>query len=142
MPVHLGSMGASVRAVIAANTGEMRRGRAWMLNAPYAGGTHLPDVTVVSPVFTGDEAMPAFFVASRAHHADIGGVTPGSMPPASRTIGEEGVLFDNFLLLDGGAIREKELRERLATGPWPARNPGQNVADLKAQLACECAGDR
>src|SRR5207344_1742279 len=86
MPVHLGSMGASVRAVISANAGEMRRGRAWMLNAPYAGGTHLPDVTVVSPVFSGDEAAPAFFVASRAHHADIGGITPGSMPPASRTI--------------------------------------------------------
>jgi len=140
MPVHLGSMGASVRAVIAANAGEMRRGRAWMLNAPYAGGTHLPDVTVVSPVFTGDEAMPAFFVASRAHHADIGGVTPGSMPPASRTINEEGVLFDNFLLLDGGAIREQALRERLATGPWPARNPGQNVADLKAQVAANARG--
>jgi 5-oxoprolinase (ATP-hydrolysing) len=140
MPVHLGSMGASVRAVIAANAGEMRRGRAWMLNAPYAGGTHLPDVTVVSPVFTGDEAMPAFFVASRAHHADIGGVTPGSMPPASRTIDEEGVLFDNFLLLDGGAIREQALRKRLATGPWPARNPGQNVADLKAQLAANARG--
>ena len=133
-------MGASVRAVIAANAGEMRRGRAWMLNAPYAGGTHLPDVTVVSPVFTGDEAKPAFFVASRAHHADIGGLTPGSMPPASRTIDEEGVLFDNFLLLDGGAIREQALRERLATGPWPARNPAQNVADLKAQLAANARG--
>jgi 5-oxoprolinase (ATP-hydrolysing) len=140
MPVHLGSMGASVRAVIAANAGAMRRGRAWMLNAPYAGGTHLPDVTVVSPVFTGDESTPAFFVASRAHHADIGGVTPGSMPPASRTIDEEGVLFDNFLLLDGGAIREQALREQLATGPWPARNPAQNVADLKAQLAANARG--
>ncbi|HEY8265076.1 MAG TPA: hydantoinase B/oxoprolinase family protein, partial [Steroidobacteraceae bacterium] len=140
MPVHLGSMGASVRAVISANAGEMRRGRAWMLNAPYAGGTHLPDVTVVSPVFSGDEAAPAFFVASRAHHADIGGITPGSMPPASRTIDEEGVLFDNFLLLDGGAIREQALRDRLATGPWPARNPAQNVADLKAQLAANARG--
>ena len=140
MPVHLGSMGASVRAVIAANAGEMRRGRAWMLNAPYAGGTHLPDVTVVSPVFAGDGAAPAFFVASRAHHADIGGITPGSMPPASRTIAEEGVLFDNFLLLDGGGIREAALRERLAAGPWPARSPDRNVADLKAQLAANARG--
>jgi len=140
MPVHLGSMGASVRAVIAANAGALRRGRAWMLNAPYAGGTHLPDITVVSPVFVGDEAAPAFFVASRAHHADIGGITPGSMPPASRTIDEEGVLFDNFLLLDGGAIREEALRELLAAGRWPARNPDQNVADLKAQLAANARG--
>ena len=140
MPVHLGSMGASVRAVVAANAGELRPGRAWMLNAPYAGGTHLPDITVVSPVFAGGGAKPAFFVASRAHHADIGGITPGSMPPASRTIAEEGVLFDNFLLVDGGAIREDTLRQRLAAGPWPARNPGQNVADLKAQLAANARG--
>ncbi len=140
MPVHLGSMGASVRAVIAANAGRMRRGRAWMLNAPYAGGTHLPDITVVSPVFVGGEEAPAFYVASRAHHADIGGITPGSMPPASRTIDEEGVLFDNFMLLDGGGIREAELRAALAAGPWPARNPDQNVADLKAQLAANARG--
>jgi len=140
MPVHLGSMGASVRAVIAANAGLMRRGRAWMLNAPYAGGTHLPDITVVSPVFIGAEAAPAFFVASRAHHADIGGITPGSMPPASRSIDEEGILFDNFLLLDGGAIREAALREHLASGRWPARSPDQNVADLKAQLAANARG--
>ena len=140
MPVHLGSMGASVRAVIAANAGRLRRGRAWMLNAPYAGGTHLPDITVVSPVFIGDEPKPSFFVASRAHHADIGGITPGSMPPASRTIEEEGVLFDNFLLLDDGEIREQELRALLASGTWPARNPDQNVADLKAQLAANARG--
>jgi 5-oxoprolinase (ATP-hydrolysing) len=140
MPVHLGSMGASVRAVIAANRGSMRRGHAWMLNAPYAGGTHLPDITVVSPVFVADEAEPAFFVASRAHHADIGGITPGSMPPASRTIADEGVLFDNFLLLDEGHLRERELRTSLAAGPWPARNPDQNVADLKAQLAANARG--
>ena len=140
MPVHLGSMGASVRAVIAANAGEFRPGRAWMLNAPYAGGTHLPDVTVVSPVFTCGRPEPSFFVASRAHHADIGGITPGSMPPASRTIGEEGVVFDNFLLVDEGAIREAALRDGLARGPWPARNPDQNVADLKAQLAANARG--
>ena len=140
MPVHLGSMGASVRAVIEANGGQLHRGRAWMLNAPYAGGTHLPDVTVVSPVFVADEATPAFFVASRAHHADIGGITPGSMPPASRSIDEEGVLIDNFLLLDGGRIRERELRALFASSPWPARNPDQNVADLKAQLAANARG--
>ncbi len=140
MPVHLGSMGASVRAVISANRGRLRRGSAWMLNAPYAGGTHLPDITVVSPVFVEDQTDPAFFVASRAHHADIGGITPGSMPPASRTIAEEGVLFDNFQLLDEGHLRERELRTLLAAGPWPARNPDQNVADLKAQLAANARG--
>jgi 5-oxoprolinase (ATP-hydrolysing) len=140
MPVHLGSMGASVRAVVTANADSLRPGRAWMLNAPYAGGTHLPDITVVSPVFAGPGERPAFFVASRAHHADIGGITPGSMPPASRTIEEEGVLFDNFLLLEDGAIREQALREHLADGPWPARNPDQNVADLKAQLAANSRG--
>ncbi len=140
MPVHLGSMGASVRAVIAANSAELRPGRAWMLNAPYAGGTHLPDLTVVSPVFFAENPAPAFFVASRAHHADIGGITPGSMPPASRTIDEEGVLFDNFLLLDDGRLREAQLREMLADGPWPARNADQNVADLKAQLAANARG--
>ncbi len=140
MPVHLGSMGASVRAVMAANAGGLRPGRAWMLNAPYAGGTHLPDITVVSPVFGGDPGRPEFFVASRAHHADIGGITPGSMPPGSRTIDEEGVLIDNLLLLDGGRLRERELRALLASGAWPARNPDQNVADLKAQLAANARG--
>ncbi len=140
MPVHLGSMGASVRAIIAANAGGLRRGCAWMLNAPYAGGTHLPDITVVSPVFIGEDPRPAFFVASRAHHADIGGTTPGSMPPDSHTIGEEGVLIDNFLLVDEGEIREQELLRLLGSGPWPARNPGQNLADLKAQLAANARG--
>jgi len=140
MPVHLGSMGASVRAVIAANAGSLRPGRAWMLNAPWAGGTHLPDITVVSPVFAVGAAAPAYWVASRAHHADIGGITPGSMPPASRAIGEEGVLVENFLLLDDGRLRERELRELLASGRWPARNPDQNVADLRAQLAANARG--
>jgi 5-oxoprolinase (ATP-hydrolysing) len=111
-----------------------------MLNAPYAGGTHLPDVTVVSPVFTAGSRRPSFWVASRAHHADIGGITPGSMPPASRTIDEEGVLVDNFLLLDRGTLREPELRALLASGAYPARNPDQNVADLKAQLAANARG--
>jgi 5-oxoprolinase (ATP-hydrolysing) len=140
MPVHLGSMGASVRAAIERNAKDFRAGRAWMLNAPYAGGTHLPDITVISPVFTAGDRRPAFFVASRAHHADIGGITPGSMPPASHHIDEEGVLIDNFLLVDGGRLRERELRALLASGKWPARNPDQNVADLKAQLAANSRG--
>ncbi len=140
MPVHLGSMGASVRAVIEANAGAMEPGDAWLLNAPYAGGTHLPDMTVVTPVFIGDGCAPAFYVASRAHHADIGGVTPGSMPPASRTIDEEGVLISNFKLLHAGRLAEGPLREALAQPPWPARNPDQNVADLKAQVAANARG--
>jgi 5-oxoprolinase (ATP-hydrolysing) len=140
MPVHLGSMGASVRAVIAAQPGRLRPGDSWLLNSPYHGGTHLPDMTVVTPVFMSGEARPDFFVASRAHHADIGGMTPGSMPPFSRSIEEEGVLFECFLLVQGGALHERELRARLAAGPWPARNPAQNVADLRAQLAANARG--
>jgi 5-oxoprolinase (ATP-hydrolysing) len=131
-------MGASVKAIIGQNPG-MAPGDVFVLNAPYNGGTHLPDITVVSPVFSGG-AAPAFFVASRAHHADVGGITPGSMPPASRSIDEEGVLFENFLLVEAGEIRERALRERLGSGPWPARNPDQNVADLKAQLAANARG--
>jgi 5-oxoprolinase (ATP-hydrolysing) len=140
MPVHLGSMGASVRAVIAAQSGKLRPGDSWLLNSPYHGGTHLPDMTVVTPVFMSGEELPDFFVASRAHHADIGGVTPGSMPPFSRSIEEEGVLFECFALVCGGTLREPELRARLAAGPWPARNPSQNVADLRAQLAANARG--
>ncbi len=140
MPVHLGSMGASVRSVIERNAGEMRPGRAWMLNDPYAGGTHLPDITVVTPVFVDGDDDPACYVASRAHHADVGGITPGSMPPDSCSIDQEGVLIDNFLLVDGGRLREPELLALLASGPWPVRNPGQNVADLKSQLAANARG--
>jgi 5-oxoprolinase (ATP-hydrolysing) len=140
MPVHLGSMGASVRAVIDAHQGHMRPGDAWLLNSPYHGGTHLPDMTVVSPVFMSGGPVPAFFVASRAHHADIGGVTPGSMPPMSREITEEGALFEDFALLEAGRMRESELRAVLAAGRYPARNPAQNVADLRAQLAANARG--
>ena len=138
MPVHLGSMGASVRAVMKAQT--MRPGDSWLLNSPYHGGTHLPDMTVVTPVFLGDATKPDFFVASRAHHADIGGTTPGSMPPFSRTIEEEGVLFECFSLVVGGTLRERELRDALRAGRYPARNPDQNVADLQAQLAANARG--
>ncbi len=138
MPVHLGSMSESVRATIRQNEGRMKPGDVFCLNAPYNGGTHLPDVTVITPVFdqAGDSIL--FFVAARGHHADIGGITPGSMPPDSRTVEEEGVLIDNFLLVDGGVFREAALIELLSSGAYPARNIGQNVADLRAEIAaCE-----
>ncbi|MGH8267942.1 MAG: hydantoinase B/oxoprolinase family protein, partial [Steroidobacteraceae bacterium] len=140
MPVHLGSMGASVRAVIEAQAGGLRPGDSWLLNSPYHGGTHLPDMTVVTPVFMRGAARPDFFVASRAHHADIGGMTPGSMPPFSRTIEEEGTVFERFALVSAGRLREPELYAALAAGPWPARKPGQNLADLRAQLAANARG--
>lgn len=138
MPVHLGSMGESVKTVIAKNSGQMQPGDVYVLNDPYNGGTHLPDVTVVTPVFDEDDTEILFYVAARGHHADIGGLTPGSMPPASRTVTEEGVLIDNFKLVAAGLLREKELRALLTSGPYPARNPDQNAADLRAQVAaCE-----
>ena len=140
MPVHLGSMGASVRAVIDTQGSNMNPGDSWLLNSPYHGGTHLPDMTVVTPVFFGGTATPDFFVASRAHHADIGGTTPGSMPPFSRTIEEEGALFECFPLVVAGTLREQELRHALASARFPARNPDQNVADLQAQLAANARG--
>lgn len=138
MPVHLGSMGASVRAVIQRVT--LRPGDSWLVNSPYHGGTHLPDMTVVTPVFLDQSAQPDFFVASRAHHADIGGTTPGSMPPFSRTIEEEGVLFECFALVVAGVLQETELREALVSARYPARNPEQNIADLRAQLAANARG--
>ena len=142
MPVHLGSMDASVQAVLKSRKNGPRPGEAYLVNAPYNGGTHLPDLTVVSPVFLGDAGPADFFVASRAHHADIGGITPGSMPPDSRHIDEEGVLFDSFLLVSGGRLRERRLQKALLGGNWPARNPARNLADLKAQLAANTKGAR
>jgi 5-oxoprolinase (ATP-hydrolysing) len=180
MPVHLGSMSESIKTVIARNP-SMRPGDVYMLNDPYHGGTHLPDVTVVTPVyltamapappqnmkvaaamavpsprplpegggelerapgatFTVNAERPSFYVASRGHHADIGGSTPGSMPPFSTRIGEEGVLFDNFLLVRDGVLRDAELRAQLASGDYPARNPEQTIADLKAQIAANQKG--
>jgi 5-oxoprolinase (ATP-hydrolysing) len=137
MPVHLGSMGASVRAV-AARHPAFRPGEAFALNNPFAGGTHLPDITVVMPVFGEREAAPSFFVAARGHHADVGGVQPGSMPPFSHTIDEEGVMLDALPIMRDGAFLEADTRAALGAGPWPARNPDQNIADLKAQIAaCE-----
>ena len=138
MPVHLGSMATSVRTVIEKNRGTIQPGNVYCLNDPYNGGTHLPDVTVVTPVFdeAGEEIL--FFTAARGHHADIGGISPGSMPPNSRTVEEEGVLLDNLLLVDRGTFREDALRKALTSAKYPARNPDQNVADLRAQLAaCE-----
>ena len=140
MPVHLGSMDASVKAVLKARKAGPRPGEAYLVNAPYNGGTHLPDLTVVSPVFLNGGAEADFFVASRAHHADIGGITPGSMPPDSRHIDEEGVLFDSFLLVSEERLREQELTAALRGGRWPARNPARNLADLKAQLAANAKG--
>jgi 5-oxoprolinase (ATP-hydrolysing) len=140
MPVHLGSMGASVQAIRRANLGAMHRGDVFMLNAPYEGGTHLPDITVITPVFSAACVEPSFFVASRAHHADIGGITPGSMPPMSRSVEQEGVLFGNFRLVTRGRFEESALREQLTSGAWPARNPEQNIADLKAQIAANERG--
>lgn len=142
IPVHLGSMGESIRTIIA-NRGArrdgrgIRRGDAYALNAPFRGGTHLPDITVIVPVFAGGDE-PEWFVAARGHHADVGGITPGSMPPASRTIDEEGVLLDDVLVVDEGRFREAEIRAAFAGGPYPARNIDQNIADLTAQLAA-CA---
>ena len=140
MPVHLGSMGASVREIIQANPGAIAPGDAFVLNDPYAGGTHLPDVTVITPVFDDAGEQILFWVGSRGHHADIGGITPGSMPPDSRHIDDEGVLITNFRLVQGGRMREAELRTLLASAKYPARNPDQNVADLRAQIAANEKG--
>ena len=140
MPVHLGSMSESIRSVIERNP-DMARGDVYVLNDPYHGGTHLPDITVVTPVFLDeDDVRPGFFVASRGHHADIGGITPGSMPPFSRDITEEGVLIDNFQLVAQGRLREAELQALLRSGPHPSRNPAQNLADLRAQVAANEKG--
>jgi 5-oxoprolinase (ATP-hydrolysing) len=138
MPVHLGSMSESIKTVMSRNAGTMRPGDVFALNDPYHGGTHLPDVTAVMPVFDAAGAEILFYVAARGHHADIGGLTPGSMPPGSRTIDEEGVLLDNFKLVEAGRMRETELRALLLGALYPARNPNQNLADLRAQIAaCE-----
>jgi 5-oxoprolinase (ATP-hydrolysing) len=140
MPVHLGSMGESIAMVAARNAGAMRPGDVYMLNDPYHGGTHLPDVTVVTPVFdeAGEDLL--FYVASRGHHAEIGGITPGSMPAFSTEVNEEGVVIDNWLLVRDGMMREAETRNLLAGAPYPSRNPGVNLADLRAQIAANERG--
>jgi len=140
MPVHLGSMSESIRSVIQRNP-EMRPGDVYVLNDPYHGGTHLPDITVVTPVYLAEaDVKPSFYVASRGHHADIGGTTPGSMPPFSQGIEQEGVLIDNFQLVERGRLREAELVALLQSGPYPSRNPAQNLADLRAQIAANEKG--
>jgi len=139
MPVHLGSMSESIKTVIERNAGSMRPGDVYVLNDPYHGGTHLPDITVVTPVYL-DGAKPLFYVGSRGHHADIGGVTPGSMPPFSTRIEEEGVQIDNFKLVEAGRLREAEMLALLSSGDYPSRNPTQNIADLKAQIAANEKG--
>ena len=138
MPVHLGSMGESIKTVIRLNAGKMKPGNVYVLNAPYNGGTHLPDVTVITPVFHENQIM--FYVGSRGHHADIGGITPGSMPPGSSVVEEEGVLIDNFLLVEEGRFRERETVALLTSGRYPVRNVGQNIADLRAQVAANEKG--
>jgi 5-oxoprolinase (ATP-hydrolysing) len=140
MPVHLGSMGESIRTVMMANAGAMKPGDAYVVNDPYHGGTHLPDVTIITPVFDRAGKEILFFVGSRGHHADIGGTTPGSMPPDSRTVEDEGVLFTNFQLVRDGEFREQAAREILGSGKWPARNPDQNIADMRAQIAANEKG--
>jgi len=142
MPVHLGSMGESIKTVIRENAGRMSPGDVYVLNDPYHGGTHLPDVTVITPVYlgTGADDEPMFYVGSRGHHADIGGTTPGSMPPFSTLIEEEGVQINNVKLVDRGTLREAEMLALLRSGTYPSRNPEQNMADLKAQIAANEKG--
>ena len=147
IPVHLGSMSESVRSLIDAKGDTLKPGDVYMLNNPYNGGTHLPDVTVITPVFPSLSpplptlpTPPLFYVASRGHHADIGGITPGSMPPDSKTVEEEGVLFDNFQLVDRGHFREQELLDLLTNAKYPVRNSVQNIADLQAQIAANEKG--
>ncbi|MCT7356084.1 hydantoinase B/oxoprolinase family protein [Streptomyces sp. 15-116A] len=147
IPVHLGSMGTSVKEVIRRRGPAMRPGDTYAVNDPYHGGTHLPDVTVITPVFdtaptdsTESDRRVLFYVASRGHHAEIGGIAPGSMPAGSRTIEEEGVLFDNWLLAENGRFREEETLRLLTEAPHPSRNPGTNLADLRAQIAANQKG--
>ncbi|MGY6272021.1 hydantoinase B/oxoprolinase family protein [Achromobacter denitrificans] len=142
IPVHLGSMGESIRAVIRANGDRLRPGDAYAINDPYQGGTHLPDITVITPVFTKDGSSIEFYVGSRGHHADIGGITPGSMPSDSTSVDQEGVLLTNWKLVENGRMREAETLELLRSGPYPARNPQQNLADLRAQVAANAKGEQ
>jgi 5-oxoprolinase (ATP-hydrolysing) len=142
IPVHLGSMGTSVKEVVRRRAGSMRPGDVYAVNDPYHGGTHLPDITVITPVFGADEGpdRPLFLVASRGHHAEVGGLTPGSMPASSRVVQEEGVLFDNWLLVSGGRFREEETTRLLTEAPYPSRDPETNLGDLRAQTAANARG--
>jgi 5-oxoprolinase (ATP-hydrolysing) len=140
IPVHLGSMSESISALISAKAATFKSGDIYVSNNPYNGGTHLPDITVITPVFDNTNSRVLFYVASRGHHADIGGITPGSMPPNSTIVTQEGVLLDNFQLVSEGKFQEPELLEILNTGEHPVRNPAQNIADLQAQIAANKRG--
>ncbi len=142
MPVHLGSMGESIKTVVRENAGKMQPGDVYVLNDPYHGGTHLPDITVITPVYIANEAEPTFYVGSRGHHADVGGTTPGSMPPFSTRIEEEGVQINNVKLVERGVLREAEMIALLESGEYPSRNPQQNMADLRAQIAANEKGQQ
>jgi len=142
VPVHLGSMSESVKTIAELNKESMLPGNSYLLNAPFNGGTHLPDVTVITPVFDKTGTTIIFFVGSRGHHADIGGKTPGSAPPDSKHIDEEGVVIDNFLLVEKGELREQALRELLGSGRYPCRNINENLADIEAQIAANETGIR
>ena len=140
IPVHLGSMSESVKSLIDSRGNALQPGDVYILNNPYHGGTHLPDVTAITPVFEAEKDTVLFYLASRGHHADIGGITPGSMPSDSTSVEQEGVLFDNFQLVEAGQFREAKLREMLTAGSYPVRNPTQNIADLQAQIAANEKG--
>jgi 5-oxoprolinase (ATP-hydrolysing) len=142
IPVHLGSMGDAVRAVASKFSADMKPGDAYLLNSPYAGGTHLPDITVVMPVLSDTDATARYYTAARAHHADIGGIAPGSMPARSRDIGEEGCLSEGLLILRAGQLLIDRIKAWLSDAPWPARNPDGNIADLNAQIAACVMGTR
>lgn len=138
MPVHLGSMSESIKTVVRERRGKMAKGDAYILNAPYNGGTHLPDVTIIKPVFDSQNTQVIFYVATRGHHADIGGITPGSMPSDSINVNQEGILLDNLKIVEAGTFLDEKIRQVLSSGEWPARNIDTNIADFKAQLAsCE-----
>jgi N-methylhydantoinase B len=140
IPVHLGSMSESVRSLINDQGDTIKPGNVYLSNNPYNGGTHLPDVTAITPIFDGEKTQIIFYVASRGHQADIGGITPGSMPPHSTTVAEEGIIFDNFLLVEQGDFQETAVRNYLLNHPYPSRNPDQNIADFKAQIAANERG--
>ena len=140
IPVHLGSMSESVKSLIQDKGNKLQPGDIYLSNNPYNGGTHLPDVTAITPVFDDKNQEILFYVASRGHQADIGGITPGSMPPNSTSNSEEGILFDNFLLVEKGEFREQEVRVVLVSNSYPARNPDQNIADFQAQIAANEKG--
>ena len=134
MPVHLGSMDSTVKSIIN-NNSNLSPGDIFAINAPYNGGTHLPDITIVNPIWNSGKTEIIFYTAARGHHTDIGGLTPGSMPCNSTNINQEGIYIDNWKIVSNGIFREKAIKEKLLSGEYPARSPSTNIADLKAQIA-------